>query len=93
MLRESRYAAQPHGPPPPGKALHDRLAGLLHEAKRAPPDGDLVRRMVREALAIASGHRSLGEDRLATKLENAAPNLFTFVTHPELEPTNNGRRG
>ena len=87
VLRESLYAAQQRGPP--GEALHDRLAGLLHEAKRAPPDGDLARRMEREALAIASGYRSLGEDKFATKLENAAPNLFTFVTHPELEPTNN----
>ena len=87
VLRESLHAAQRHGPP--GEALRERLAGLLHEAKRAPPDEGLVRRMEREALAIASGYRSLGEDKFATKPENAAPNLFTFVTHPRLEPTNN----
>ena len=45
-----------------------------------------------EVLEIAAGYRSLGEGRLATRLENAAPYLFTFVTHPELHPTNEGVR-
>ena len=41
-----------------------------------------------EVLEIAAGYRALGEGRLATRLENAAP-YFTFVMHPELHPTNN----
>ena len=85
--RETRYAAKRCGPA--GTALHERFAGLLHRAKRAPPDEDLVRRMEGEVLEIAAGYRSLGEGRLATRLENAAPYLFTFVMHPEMHPTNN----
>ena len=51
-----------------------------------------MRRMEGEVLEIAAGYRSLGEGRLATRLENAAPYLFTFVTHPELHPTNEAER-
>ena len=40
-------------------------------------------------LEIAARYRALGEGRLATRLENAAPCLFTFVMHPELHPANN----
>ena len=74
---------------PAGTALHERFAGLLHRAKRAPPDEDLVRRMEGEVLEIAAGCRALGDGKLATRLENAAPYLFTFVMHPELHHTNN----
>ena len=52
------------------------VRGLLYRTKRAPPDGDLVRRMEGEVIAIASGYRSLGEGKLATRLENAAPHLY-----------------
>jgi len=48
--------------------------------------------MEAEVLAIASGYRSLGEGKLAARLEDAAPNLFTFVPHPELHPTNEAER-
>ena len=68
-----------HLPLPPEEKLHERFAGLLHRAKRAPPGADLGRRMEREVIAIAPGYRPLGEGKPAARLENAAPCLFTLV--------------
>jgi len=48
--------------------------------------------MEQEVIAIASGYRSLGEGKLATRLEKAAPCLLTFVMHQELHPTNEAER-
>jgi len=44
--------------------------------------------MIREVQIVAAQYGSPGHG-FGGKLANAAPNLFTFVSHPGMEPANN----
>ena len=44
--------------------------------------------IVRQLLQVAAKYASLGCS-FGRTLERAAPNLFTFLLHPGMEPTNN----
>ncbi len=67
--------------------LHERLQKIFHIAKGRPP-GD-VSDLIAQVLDIVDQHEKLGNKKFATTLRNAAPNLFTFVNHPGMDPTNN----
>ena len=74
--------------------LHKTMQEIFHNAKMKrkktddEPDID-TKPMENAVLAVVSMLRELGEGKIATKLENATPNLFTFVNHPGMAPTNN----
>ena len=74
--------------------LHETMREIYHNAKMKrkksydEPDID-TKPMENAVLAVVSRPRELDEGKIATKLENAVPNLFTFVNHPGMEPTNN----
>ena len=72
------------------KDLYRRAKGLAGAARgpEPPPDlDDRIRRMEAEVLAIADGYERLGIG-FHTTLRGAAGQLFTFVRHPHMEPTN-----
>ena len=70
--------------------LHCRLQDLYHQAKLEPPDISDARHweLVCRARGMARAYAGL-DDEFAVRLENAAPDLFTFIRHPGMEPTNN----
>jgi len=84
------HAARRRGPGGQGGAeesLHRQLRLAYHRAKTAPPEADCGP-MVREAEILAGQYRALGHG-FGGRLAGAAPKLFTFVSHPGMEPTNN----
>ncbi len=68
-----------------------RLREQLHHAKGlAPPEGARQRnRLVAGTREIAAIYRKEGCDSCATKIDNASKFLYTFTTHPGMDPTNN----
>ena len=70
--------------------LHQRLQLLFHEAKHLPPDIDEASYagLTDRVACIAEAYGRL-EFKFGTTLANAAPDLFTFVRHPGMHPTNN----
>ena len=91
MLRELRALKDIS---PRFSALYDALNRLYDDAKlmqRASEDDPHVDTSSLEArmLAIVARLRELGQDKIATKYENATPNLFTFINYPGMDPTNN----
>jgi len=69
------------------ESLHRQLRPVYHRARPAPPDADCDP-MVREAEILAGQYGALGHG-FGGKLAGAAPDLFTFVSHPGMEPANN----
>ena len=72
-------------------SLYRRLQGIFHEATEA-------RRFRRRGRGYVPGHvrgarwslpRCTGDHGFGATLTNAAPNLFTFLRHPGMPPTNN----
>ena len=89
MLREAefiRYAKDN----PTAVMLHRRLQDLYCEAKLEPPDISDARHteLVCRAQSMARAYVGL-DDGFAVRLENAAPDLFTLIRYPGMEPTNN----
>ena len=70
--------------------LHRNLQEMYHQAKTEPPDISDARHweLVCRAQSMARAYAEL-DDEFAVRLENAAPNLFTFIHHFGMEPTNN----
>ena len=70
--------------------LHHKLQELYHKAKLEPPDISDAHHMelVCRARSMAKAYGGL-DDRFAVLLGNAAPDLFTFIRYPGMEPTNN----
>lgn len=66
--------------------LYRQLRLLYHRAKRSGPDK--YDSLVHHAGAIAGQYTAIG-CKYGCKLADAVPNLFTFVKHPGMEPTNN----
>ena len=86
ILRESKDAvicSQTH-------LLHENLKTLFAKAKLMQENHDTgsIDAMIQKTLCIAEEYKRLGSS-FATTLKNAAPNLFTFVRYPGMEPTNN----
>ena len=71
-------------------SLYRRLQGIFHEAKKLAGSGgadvDTCLAMERRALELAAMY---GDHGFGATLTNAAPNLFTFLRHPGMPPTNN----
>ena len=96
IIREARFLKEAHGKKIPELvALHKSLQELHHEAKtmqRQSDDAPMVDTgpMVARVLAIVSEYDryEVGKD-YAVYLRNAAPNMFIFVNHPNMESTNN----
>ncbi|MDA7973443.1 MAG: IS66 family transposase [Nitrosopumilus sp.] len=83
ILREAEYLKD--DAPGYGR-LYEMLCRLYHDAKLAPPDGrDMLEIRAR---SIADGYLRLG-CRFGGTLDRAARDLFTFVEHPGVPPTNN----
>ena len=70
--------------------LHQRLQSIFHSAKSLPRDiGDEdLQKWIDNVSHIAGIYTELGY-RFGGKLLGAAPDLFTFVRHTGMEPTNN----
>ena len=88
VLREARYLCEGD------RRLHclyARLKEIYHEV-RAPGPGpggrELHDRMVAEVARIADGYSRTGCS-FGVTLGRAAPDLFTFLLHPGMGPTNN----
>ena len=88
VLREARHLCEAdrrlHG-------LYVRLKEIYREAREQDPDpggGGLHDRMVAEVSRIADEYSRAGH-RFGVTLGRAAPDLFTFLLHPGMEPTNN----
>ncbi len=60
---------------------------MFHTAKCADPNTD-TKKMINKVKRIMQRYDILGYC-FGTKLKNAVSNLFTFVNHPNMEPTNN----
>ena len=77
-----------------GRRHHDlyvRLKDVFHRAKLLEPDPDNRKQyevMVEQTAQIADKYSALGLG-FGRTLDHAAPNLFTFLLHPGMEPTNN----
>ena len=78
--------------------LHRRLLGLYDKAKSLTnPGGALADPRARENYAmlvsavkeLAGDYKKAGREKFGGKLERAADQLFTFILHPGLDPTNN----
>ena len=73
-------------------ALYGMLQRLYHDAKCAAENPEDAPRhhdsMVARAMHIAGRYKDVGCP-FGTTLANAAPNLFTFLLHPRVDPTNN----
>ena len=88
MLRESEYIT--HSQDPLMTLLHHRLQMMFHDAKSILPDKDIdTGPMTLEVKSIAQAYLQYGQREFGTKLHNAADHLFTFVNHPDMDPTNN----
>ena len=71
--------------------LYVRLKELYYRAKMPEPDPGnrgLYDALADEAQQIANEYASAG-CRFGVTLDRAVPNLFTFLLHPGMEPTNN----
>ena len=86
MKRDSKNVEISSQYPMVAKKLYTKLMKLCHIAKGRPP-GD-VSDLIARTLDIAEQHEKYGH-KFATKLHRAAPNLYTFVNHPGMDPTNN----
>ena len=98
ILREAESAYVNLGPGDPMRAyyadLYQKLLDVFHDAKRTAAktaaDGGAERRVCAEfeerVMGIVAAY---GSHDFATTLEGAAPNLFTFLRHPGMPPTNN----
>ena len=88
LLRDAELLAAIHGGGM--EELHQRLQSILHNAKRLPPDitDEELKGWIDGVTHIADTYAGLGYT-FGGKLRNAAPDLFTFVRHPGLPPTNN----
>ena len=71
------------------KSLHESLLDVFEYAKSIKTDVKQIRQSL-ETRIMAIGDMYLQRDeKFGGKLQNAAPNLFTFMEHPDMEPTNN----
>ena len=70
--------------------LHQRLQCVFHNAKKLPPDitDEELKGWIDNVKHIAHIYSNLHQSYGVTLL-NAAPDLFTFVRHPGMHPTNN----
>ncbi len=66
---------------------------MYHDAKMMQIGVDdhtvSVKHLIIKVEAIAKKYSELGCSGFGTKLNNASKDLFTFVNHPGMEPTNN----
>ena len=93
ILREARDEAKRGGA---CELLYRKLRDVYDRAKDAsagcgPWGGDAdaaIRDLEARVAAIVGQYKDLGV-KFGTTLENAAPDLFTFVRHPIMDPTNN----
>ena len=89
VLREAELLAAIHG----GnlEELHHRLQSIFSSAKKLPPDitDEELKGWIDNVTQIADIYKSLRYLTFGGKLENAAPDLFTFVKYPGMPPTNN----
>ena len=90
ILREAEFIRYARETNPTAAMLHRKLQELYHEAKLEPQDISDSRHweLVCRTRSIARAYAGL-DDEFAVRLENAAPDLFTFIRHPGMEPTNN----
>ena len=90
MLRESEFIMYDKKTNPTAAMLHHKLQELYHEAKLEPPDISDAHQMelVCRARSVAKAYVGL-DDGFSILLGNAAPDLFTFIRYPGMEPTNN----
>ena len=88
ILREVELLAVRHGDSM--SDLHQRLQSMYHGAKSISPDisEDQLNSWIDNTVHIADIYTKLGYS-YGEKLRNAAPNLYTFVRHKGMEPTNN----
>ena len=88
ILREAELLAVRHGDSM--SDLHQRLQSMYHGAKSISPDisEDQLNSWIDNTVHIADIYTKLGYS-YGEKLRNAAPNLYTFVRHKGMEPTNN----
>ena len=88
LLRDAELLAAIHGGGM--EELHQRLQSIFHNAKRLPPDitDEELKGWIDGVTHIADTYAGPGYT-FGGKLRNAAPDLFTFVRHPGLPPTNN----
>ena len=84
ILREADDLAQNN---PDCKLLHEKLQKSFHDAKCAVLNID-TQPMIITVQSIAQRYTDLGYG-FGTKLSNASSDLFTFVNHLGMEPTNN----
>ena len=79
------------------RRLYKKLQKLFAHAKKiqakdqsqvTPELRQQVQKMIQKTLDIAQEYHKL-DNKFGTHLENAAKDLYTFVTHPGMEPTNN----
>ena len=70
--------------------LHHKLQELYHEAKLGQPDISDAHHMelVCRTRSVAKAYGGL-DDGFSILLWNAAPDLFTFIHYPGMEPANN----
>ena len=77
--------------------LHKKLQKLFEHAKKIQIDNPdqapislklEVDDLIRQTLELAKQYKAL-DIKFGTHLENAAPELYTFVTHYGMEPANN----
>ena len=83
-MREADDLAQNN---PDCKLLHEKLQKSFHDAKCAVLNID-TQPMIITVQSIAQRYTDLGYG-FGTKLSNASSDLFTFVNHLGMEPTNN----
>ena len=88
VLRDAELLAAMHGGSL--EELHQRLQSIFHSAKSLPRDisDEDLQKWIDNVSHIAGIYAELGY-KFGGKLLGAAPDLFTFVRHPGMEPTNN----
>ena len=88
VLREARHLCEAD------RRLHclyvrrKEIYYVVREPGPGPGDRELHDRMVAEVAHIADEYSRAGS-RFGVTMGRAAPNLFTFLLHPGMEPTNN----
>ncbi len=76
----------------PKTMLYEKLRLLYHDAKQVAlrPDAHThYDSFVISCTAIADSYKGCPDCKFGDKLEKATPNLFTFLKHPGMDPTNN----
>ena len=71
--------------------LYEKLQTIYENAKKISGvvvDECIISTLTAEVLAIAEQCTKLGS-KFGVTLQKAAPNLFTFLRHPGVDPTNN----